>query len=277
MTPAMAAILGKGGVGKTFLTAHLAMAFSYLGSRTLVVGCDQKRDTQRALCPRTAPSVMERLEALGYDYRALDPGEVLVPASKYVDVVELGPGPLLTADYSAIYGQAFHYLSVHHLLEGYAQVLFDVTEERFDASQIPLLRRATAAVAVTDDSAESLFVMNRLIRALLIGGHELELPVRLLGAVGNRVAQPHVIARYAERTQCPLLMNIPADSDLAAMRTRHSTVFAEKNPPRRLDVLIDGFLKIAQLIQAGPLLLDPVMPLEDMEVWTLAEAAGRGN
>jgi len=50
------AVLGKGGAGKTFVAAHLAMAFSYSGSRTLVVGCDQKRDTQRALCESTRPS-----------------------------------------------------------------------------------------------------------------------------------------------------------------------------------------------------------------------------
>ena len=277
MKTPMAAILGKGGVGKTFLTAHLAMAFSYLGSRTLVVGCDQKRDTQRALCPTTAPSIMERLEAQGYDYRAIEPGEVLVAASKYVDVVELGPGPLLMADYSAVYDQAFHYFDVHHLLEGYAQVLFDVTEERFDASQIPLFRRASSAVPITDESLESLFVLNRMLRAVLIGGYELELPVRILGMVNNRSSDPRVFARYAERTQCPALMNIPLDGELAALRGSRRTVFADKDPPRHLDALIDGFLKIAQQIQSGPFLLDAIIPLEDAEVWTLGDGMGQRN
>jgi len=270
ITP-MAAILGKGGVGKTFLTAHLAMAFSYLGSRTLVVGCDQKRDTQRALCAETAPSIMERLETRGYDYRAIDPSEVLVPASQYVDVVEMGPGPLLMAGYSAVYDQAFHYFDVHHLLDSYAQVLFDVNEERFDESQIPLFQRASRAIAVTDESPESLFVLNRLTRAVLISGFELELPVRMLGIVNNRSSDPRMFARYAERTKCPALMSIPLDGELAGMRGKHATVFADPNPPRHLDVLIDGFLKIAQQIQAGPFLLDPILPLEDAEVWKLAD------
>jgi nitrogenase subunit NifH len=253
------------------------MAFSYLGSRTLVVGCDQKRDTQRALCAATAPSLMERLEVMGFEYRAIDPSEVLVPASKYVDVVELGPSPLLTADYSAVYDQAFHYFDIHRLLDGYAQVLFDVTEERFDAAQIPLFRRINGAVAITDESVESLFVMNRLLRAVLIGGCELELPVRMLGMVNNRSVDPRAFARYAERTKCPALMSIPLDGDLAAMRRMHRTVFADPNPPRQLDVLIDGFLRVAQVIQSGPLLLDAIMPLDDAAVWTLGDGLQSGN
>jgi nitrogenase subunit NifH len=276
ITP-MAAILGKGGVGKTFLTAHLAMAFSYSGSRTLVVGCDQKRDTQRALCDTTRPSVMEALEQHGFDYGALDPAEVLAPASQYVDVVELGPAPLLMSDYSAVYDQAFHYFDVHHLQDRYAQVLFDVNEERFDSSQVPLLRRATAAIAVTDESLESLFVLNRLLRAILIGGYEFEFPTRVLGVVNNRSTDPRVFERFLERTKCYPLMTIPAYGELAALRPAHRTVFALQNPPRHLDQLIDGFLKIGQLIQAEPFLLEAIMPLEDADVWTLADGLAAGN
>jgi hypothetical protein len=33
---------------------------------------------------------MERLEVRGYEYRDVDPTEVLVAASPYVDVVEMG-------------------------------------------------------------------------------------------------------------------------------------------------------------------------------------------
>jgi hypothetical protein len=220
---------------------------------------------------------MEALEQQGYDYRAVDPGEILAPASPYVDVVELGPAPLLMSDYSAVYDQAFHYFDVHHLLDRYAQVLFDVNEERFDASQVPLLRRATAAIAVTDESLESLFVLNRLLRALLIGGYEFELPTRILGVVNNRSTDPRVFERFLERTKCYPLMTIPALGELAALRPAHRTVFADPNPPRQLDQLIDGFLKIAQVIQAEPFLLEAIMPLEDADVWTLADGLGAGN
>ena len=70
------AILGKAGVGKTFLAAHLGMAFGYLGDKTLVVGCDQKRDTMRALSGEVRPSLMETLEAsnFAYDQVALPAG-----------------------------------------------------------------------------------------------------------------------------------------------------------------------------------------------------------
>jgi chlorophyllide a reductase subunit X len=277
MMPASAAVFGKGGVGKTFLAAHLAMAFGYSGTRTLLVGCDQKRDTHRALCPESRPSLMEALETGRYDYRAIAPARLLIPATPYVNVLELGPAPLLMGDYGAVYEQAFHYFDAHRLLENYAQVIFDVTEERLDASQAPLLQRVRAAIAVTDDSLESLFVANRMFRAFLIGAGELGFPVRILGAVHNRSARPRVFARFVERTHCEPLMTIPALAEVAALRAARRTVFHDPAPPRHLDVLIDGFLKIAQVIQYDPLYLNPVMPLEDADVWKLADGLAGGN
>ncbi len=264
------AILGKGGVGKTLVAAHLAMAFSYLGTRTLLVGCDQKRDTHRALGLAGRPCLMEAWERAGGNLEDVDPAPLLAPASKYVDVLELGPSQLLVGDYATVYETSFQVFRRYGLLAGYDQVLFDVTDERFDAPNLPLFRTLNFVVGVTDDQPESLFVLNRMLRGMLIGWNEFKLPVRVLGVVYNRAAGAGIFQRYAERTRAVPLLTLPASVELAELRTLGTTLFAGAGLPRELDVFVDGFLKIVELLQGSVYNLLPVLPLSDEEVWSLA-------
>ena len=39
------AIYGKGGIGKSTVTSHLAAAFATLGKRVIQIGCDPKADS----------------------------------------------------------------------------------------------------------------------------------------------------------------------------------------------------------------------------------------
>ena len=39
------AVYGKGGIGKSTMTSHLAAAFAYLGKRVIQIGCDPKADS----------------------------------------------------------------------------------------------------------------------------------------------------------------------------------------------------------------------------------------
>ncbi len=271
------AILGKGGVGKTLVTAHLAMAFSYLGVRTLVVGCDQKRDTARALGVQGRPCLMEAFEQAGGDLADVAPAELIAPASAYVDVLELGPSQLLVGDYAAVYETALDLFQRNRLLAGYDQVLYDVTDERFDAPNLPLFRTLNFVVGVTDDQPESLFVLNRMLRGMLIGWDEFGLPVRVLGVVDNRSEGAGAFRRYVERTRAVPLVSLPAAVELAELRTRGETLFAQAKLARELDVLIDGFLKTVELIQGSVFNLQPVLPLSDEEIWSLGNAPQRRN
>ena len=265
-------VLGRGRTGKTFITAHLAMAFNYLGAKTLVVGCDQKRDTLRAICEKTAPSLMEALETKDFGYSELDPAEVVVPISEYIDAMELGPSQLLSGHYGAVLDEAFHYFRVHRLLERYRNVVYDVTDERFDGALAPLFRRAKSAIAVTDESVESLFVLNRLFRASLIGGHEFGYPVVILGVVNNRSRDTISFDRYVELTRCFPLLTVPALPELDHLRPFHRTLFALKSLSPELARIQDGFVKIADMLRGDPMNLYPVTPLDDEEIWKLAPA-----
>jgi nitrogenase subunit NifH len=269
VTPKSTAVLGKGGAGKTFVAAHLAMAFGYLGVKTLLVGCDQKQDTVRAVSTERRGSLMEWLESREFDYGRVRPSEVLVSAGEYVDVLELGPSQLLIGHYAAVLDEAFHYFTVHELPSRYGHIIFDVTDERWDAVLVPLFRRVQAAVAVTRESPESLFVINRLLRAVQIGAVEFHHPMSLLGLVNNASHDPLPFERYIARTRAFPLLTISELPELAALRPYHRTLFALKGRGEPLERLVRGFVKVADLLRGDPLNLYTVGSLEDEEIWKL--------
>ena len=56
------AVYGKGGIGKSTMTANLAAAFAYMGKKVIQIGCDPKADsTINLLGGRTPQPVMEYL------------------------------------------------------------------------------------------------------------------------------------------------------------------------------------------------------------------------
>jgi nitrogenase subunit NifH len=271
------AILGKGGVGKTLVAAHLAMACGYLGIRTLLVGCDQKRDTSRAVGMRGRPCLMEAVELADGEPAGVDMASLIAPVSRYVDAIELGPSQLLVGDYAGVYETAFRVFELNHLLTMYDHVLYDVTDERFDAPNLPLFRTLNYVIGVTDDQAESLFVLNRMLRGMLIGWDEFGLPVRVLGVVENRSQGGNLFTRYAERSRALPLGRLPASVELGELRTEGMTLFGKKQLPRSLDVLIDSFLKMVEMLQGNVVNLVPVLPLSDDEIWSLSHQGTARN
>jgi len=271
------AILGKGGAGKTLVAAHIGMAFDYLGEKILLVGCDQKQDTVRALSPERRGSLMEALETREFEYAHVRPEDVIVPVTPYVDVLELGPSPVLVGHYAAVLDEAFHWFRRHDVLEQYAQVLFDVTDERWDAVLAPLFRRVQHAVAVTRENAESLFVINRLVRAIQIGAVEMNHPMTLVGLINNASRDPLAYERYLDQTRLFPLLTIPDLPELASLKAFHRTLFTLKSKNSGLQRIHNGFVKIAELLRGDPLNLYTVSTLPDEQIWRLSPAASLPN
>lgn len=263
------AVFGKASTGKTLVAAHLGMALGYTGEKTLVVGCDQKRDTSRAMAAESRPSLMEGLEAAGFQYGKVDLGALTVQVNPNVDVVELGPSQLISGNYGNVLTEALHLFDEQDLFRRYARIVFDVNDERLDSTFAPLLRRIEGVIAVCDDSLESLFVLNRMLRGMLIGAAEYQLALRLAGVVHNRSSGAAVFERYVQRSRVFTLLSMAESADLARLRKERRTLFALKNPPPHLERIVSGFLKIAEMMRGESLNIMPMMPLEDEEIWGL--------
>ena len=263
------AVLGKAGVGKTFIAAHMAMAFGYFGEKTLLVGCDMKRDTSRAVTGVSSLSLIEALEQVGFDYDRLNLADVIIPVNESVDVMELGPSPLMVGHYGEVLEEALHVFQKFSISSAYLRIIFDVNDERFDAAYAPLYRFASAAVAVTDESVESLFVLNRMLRAVLIGAYEMSMPMRMVGAVNNRSVNPEPFEQFVQHTKCFPLVNIPESLDLARLRGQNRTLFSLSQRTPTQEMALDSMLKIAEMLRGEPFNLFAISPMQDDEVWGL--------
>lgn len=266
------AILGKGGSGKTFVAAHVAMSLGYMGVKTLLVGCDQKCDTVRAVSAEERPPLMQALEAVGYAYDEIALADLTVNATAYVDVIELGASQLLVGHYGNVLDEAFHAFDLHQVWDRYDHVIFDVTEERFDANYSLLFRKVQGAIAVTTEQAESLFVLNRLLRAILIGNNEFGSQLKILGVINNRSRVSTAFDRYAERTRAFPLLTVPDLDELASLRRFHRTLLGLDREPPHLKPAVDGFIRIADMLRVDPFMLYAITPLPDEDIWRLEPA-----
>ena len=62
------AIYGKGGIGKSTVTSHLAAAFAMMGKRVMQIGCDPKTDSTMNLrwsVSQTYPALSGRIRPAG--------------------------------------------------------------------------------------------------------------------------------------------------------------------------------------------------------------------
>jgi nitrogenase iron protein NifH len=90
------AIYGKGGIGKSTISANLSMAFQERGLHVMQVGCDPKRDSTRILTgnqliPTVLETYRERLR-IGQDEYSISLQDIVFKGSKGVYCVESG-GP----------------------------------------------------------------------------------------------------------------------------------------------------------------------------------------
>ena len=262
-------ILGKGGIGKTFVAAHLGAALASQGFKTLLVGCDQKKDLSHGLRGRVQPSLLESLEARNYTFDDAVFGEVVLSVNEALDVLELGAPQLLVGSLDNILDVGFTMLQSSPVVEVYHHIVMDVSEERFDAASAPLFSQIEQVIPVTNDSLEALFVLNRLLRAVLIGGYELNNPARILGVVLNGCHNPVLPGAYLDLAGCLGLITCPPHPELAALRTMHTHLFSQTSLSAEMRKVRFDFMHLADRVRSGVANLMPLKPLLDEEIWAM--------
>ena len=264
------ALIGKGGVGKTFVAAHLSLAMAESGLRTLLVGCDQKHDTHRMLTRQPMSSLMDELRVRGFVHDELPLEAVAVFHSEHLHVMELGASPLLSGSYSTVLDEAFQTFDALDLWNRYDCIVFDVTEERFDGSHMALFRRVERGLLIMDESPESMFITNRMMRAALIGAHEFKTRLKLIGLVNNRSTHPQRFEQFAETTRLFPLLSIPQHPWLATLKPRQENLFTAQNLPPDAKAVREGFVTLSNLVRGVNPSILPLNPLFDEDMWRLA-------
>ncbi|MBQ7618051.1 MAG: AAA family ATPase [Desulfovibrio sp.] len=211
------AIYGKGGIGKSTMTANLAAAFATLGLKVIQIGCDPKADSTMTLLKGKAPlSVMDYLRE--YDHEPGNLKEVSARGFKNILCLETGgPTPGLGCAGRGII-TTFQLLSELKLfeIEKPDVVLYDVLGDVVCGGFAAPIREGYAehVLIVTSGEKMALYAAKNIFKA--VQNFASRGYAKVLGLILNSrniTDERAKVEAFARETHLPILTQIPR-SDL---------------------------------------------------------------
>ena len=265
------AVYGKGGIGKSTMSANISVALAERGFKVMQVGCDPKHDSTRLLLGgRAQRTVLDYVRQTPIGRRRLD--DIVEHGTEGVICVEAGgPEPgvgcagrgILTA-FDTLSKLGGNGIDTDYRIY---DVLGDVVCGGF---AVPLRREnADAVVIVTSGEFMSLYAANNIMKGMR--NFDAGRP-RLLGIVFNSRggdSERDAVLAFSEATGVDVIAEVPRDPLFAAAESEGRTVM-EASPG---SYAADRLSKIADRIVAASdgeaVLFDP-HPLDDGQMSDLA-------
>ena len=257
------AIYGKGGIGKSTVSANLSAALASCGRKVLQIGCDPKHDSTRLLHHgRKVQTVLEYLLNTPPDEQMLE--SVLMEGYLGTGCVEAGgPKPGMGCAGRGIL-TAFEFLDRFQVRKGYDHVVYDVLGDVVCGGfAVPVRKQyAEAVFLVTSGEAMALYAANNILQG-----------IRNLDPEENRIAgiiynsrgaadESRKVEVFAQAVGLPVRMKIPRSSLFAEAEKEAATV-VEKEPESREAEL---FLALAGQIAEKKIPLHKACPLSEEEM-----------
>ena len=204
------AVYGKGGIGKSTMSANISVALARAKKRVLQIGCDPKHDSTRLLLGgRELTTVLDYMRITGpLDYQLSD-----ILATGYMDIgcVEAGgPKPGVGCAGRGIIS-TFELLEQFNLSQTYDTTLYDVLGDVVCGGfAVPIRREyADTILIVTSGEFMALYAANNILRGIQNFDGDLK---RVAGLVFNRRAvedEENRVARFAEAVDLPIFIDVP--------------------------------------------------------------------
>ena len=259
------AIYGKGGIGKSTTSSNLSVAFTKLGKRVLQIGCDPKHDSTFTLTKKLMPTVIDVLESVDFHSEELRIEDFVFEGYSGVMCVEAGGPPAGTGCGGYVVGQTVKLLKEHHLLDDTDVVIFDVLGDVVCGGFAAPLQHADRALIVTANDFDSIFDMNRIVRA--IGAKAKNYNVRLGGVIANRSDATDQIDKYNAQIGLQTMARIPSLDIIRQSRLKKATLFEMDDSPD-VRMVQNEYMQLAARLWAGT---DPLIcqPMKDRDIFDL--------
>lgn len=261
------AVYGKGGIGKSTLSANISAALSLNNKRILQIGCDPKHDSTKLLMRGLSiPTVLDYIKTKSpLEYRKSD---ILFEGFGKIGCIEAGgPKPGVGCAGRGII-TAFELLETLHIKDNYDMIVYDVLGDVVCGGfAVPIRREYSDSIfIVTSGEYMSLYAANNILRG--IQNYDENRP-RLLGILYNSrnvKNEDDRVYKFAEAVKLPVFARIPRDDIFARAEKANVTVLEltqnEENP------VADIFKDIAKRICEGTEHF-AAEPLTDDELETL--------
>lgn len=233
------AFYGKGGIGKSTVSANVSAALAIQGCKTLHIGCDPKADSARCLVGRKIPTVLQQLQMKP---DGIDRNDVVFPGFGGVDCIEAG-GPeagIGCAGRGIItMMEELKYLELWQ--EGWDAVIYDVLGDVVCGGfSVPMRERyADTVYIVTSAEFMSLYAANNIMKA--ISRSQGARSVTLGGLIHNcrtGESKREAVEQFALLTGTQVVADVPFSREITLSELAGKTVL-EKYP----DSEAAGFFK----------------------------------